>query len=565
MQSNSEVITCPSLPASASERTRMIRRLLAGLIFACLAIPGVSSAGPGEWIYTVRVGDNLWDITERFLSDMRYWRPLQALNRVDDPEHMPPGMRLRVPIAWLKLRPAAAKVLAVQGKAEATDARTGNRVALERGMQVRNGDEVRTGPEGNLTLQFGDGSLLLLQEDSRLVMESLGEYGDTGVFETRIRLPDGRVETKVTPRGPSAPRYEIWTPAAVSAVRGTRYRMSAGDSNGSTSHIEVVDGAVRISGSGKTQSVPAKFGVVARIGSPPSRPVPLLPPVDVSKLPSTYDRVPIRFEAPPLRGATAYRIQIARDRTFETLVFDETASSPSIAGRDLPDGDYVLRERGIDRRGLEGLDGIHSFTLNARPEPPFLVEPKANALIYEWPTTFQWSRPEHAADFHFQLADEPSFGAPLIDRNRHTQTRLAADRMLDPGTYYWRVATRDRSGEEGPFSDAQTFKLEPPQKVEASSVEDGAMVLRWSGSPGARYQFQLASDHGFEQVLVNQTVSGPQVRVPNPPSGFLYLRIRTLDAGGFVGDYGPVQRIDVPPKSYWPFAIFAVLVAVLAL
>ena len=565
MQTDSGVIIgrCRLMPVLTG--SGLLSRAIAGTLLAVVLALSTSNAQSQEWIYTVRPGDNLWDITEQYLSHMRYWRPLQALNGADDPEHMPPGMRLRIPIAWLKFRPAAARVVATYGKVEATIAQTGESVSLEPGKTVHTGDEVRTGPESNLTLQFGDGSLLLLQEDSHLVMESLREYGDTGLVETRVRLPDGRVETRVTPRGPSGPRYEIWTPAAVSAVRGTRYRVSAEDSNRNTSRTEVEQGTVQVSGQGKTQSVPAKFGVVAEVGAPPSKPVPLLPPVNVSKLPRVVDQVPIRFDLSPLRDASAYRVQIARDRTFETLLFDKVSSSPRIAGPDLPDGNYVLRVRGIDRRGLEGLDGYHAFTLDARPEPPLLLEPKPNALVYDKPPVFQWAEPENAADFHFELADTPDFAAPLMDRTGHSQTRLAPAQTLNPGTYYWRVATRDLSGEEGPFSDAQTFKLEPAPRVEAPVVEEGSIVLRWNGLPGARYQFQLASDRAFEQVLVDTTIAEPQVRIPYPPSGFHYLRIRTLGADGFAGDYGPVQRIEVPPKSYWPFVIFAILVAVLAL
>jgi len=75
----------------------------------------------------------------------------------------------------------------------------------------------------------------------------------------------------------------------------------------------------------------------------------------------------------------------------------------------------------------------------------------------------------------------------------------------------------------------------------------------------------LAKDINFEEIVISTRVSEPQLTMPRPESGFHYLRMRSIDADGYVGPYGPVQRIDVPPASYWPYGavIFLTLVLVL--
>ena len=92
------------------------------------------------------------------------------------------------------------------------------------------------------------------------------------------------------------------------------------------------------------------------------------------------------------------------------------------------------------------------------------------------------------------------------------------------------------------------------------------MVFRWSaGLPGQRYQFQLARDSGFEEIVVDTTAEQPQVRIARPESGYYYLRVRTADVDGYLGPYGRAQRISVPPASYWPLVVVAVIVVVLVL
>jgi len=514
-----------------------------------------------EWIYSVRPGDTLWDLTETHLTSMRYWPRLQQLNAVKDPWKLPPGTRLRIPIAWLKVQPASAQVVATQGSAQAVLAATGETVAVAAGLRLSAGDTIQTGPEASVTLEFGDGSRLLVEPESRLVLDELRAYGNSGMVDTRLRLQRGRTESRVTPRpAPGVPRYEISTPAAVTGVRGTRYRVSA-KADQEASNTEVLGGRVGVTGAGATRLVPAGYGVVTEAGKAPPAPTRLLAAPDLSGLSAVLERVPISLAIPVVRGAVAYRVQIARDEGFSTLLFDRTFLDPRVRGPDLPDGDYVLRARGVDALGLEGLDAYRRLTVNARPEPPFLVSPGHDTAVLERVPIFNWAQPEGAVAYRFQLADNERFVAPIIDLAEHRETSLTPAEPLAPGLYFWRVATRARSGEEGPFSDPQRFKQPPPAPAaQAPVLAETEVAFRWgAAAPGERYEFQLARDPDFEERVVDAAVSEPQIRIARPESGIYYLRIRAVDPDGDRGPYGAPQRIDLPPRSYWPLAVFGVL------
>ena len=542
-------------------RLYKVYRLL-GLLL-CLWVGTTIAAHSQEWIYTVRPGDNLWNITADYLTRMDYWPRLQALNHVADPQRLPPGMKLHIPVAWLKGRPTAAQVFSVQGSVEAKIAFTGQTVMVTAGLMLHSGDEIHTSADGNVTVEFGDGSRLLVQANSLLIMDTLSAYGDTHMVDTRLRLQQGRVDSLVTIRQSPRTRYQILTPAASSAVRGTHYRLGM-DAADVTARVEVLEGAVELRGARKARTVTSGFGALTETGKPPAAPLPLLASPVVADLPPVVTRSPVQLSFPALKGAAAYRAQIAPTEQFESLLFDAVSVPPAVRGPDLPDGDYVVRIRGIDAKGLEGHDAYHRFRLHARPAPPFLIKPADQSAVLEQALVFEWAEPQNATAYHFQLAGDERFTALLLDLPKYAGSSLTPDRTLEPGRYFWRVATQDAAGRVGPFSDPQLFRLQATPKLQAPEVTANAMTFRWSaGLPGQQYQFQLAKDLQFETVIVDRRVSEQQLTISRPESGFLYLRMRTIDADGYVGPYSPTQRIDVPPENYWPFAIILGLILAL--
>ena len=159
-----------------------------------------AAASAEDWIYTVRPGDNLWNLSETHLVSMKYWKSLQRHNNITDPLKIPPGSRLKFPVAWLKHQPASAVVVQLQGTAHLVSAADGSSRPLAIDTPLHTGDTVRTGPDGNLNIRFADGSELLVLSNSEVIMDSLSAYGETGMVDTRVRLQGGRVDTRVEPR-----------------------------------------------------------------------------------------------------------------------------------------------------------------------------------------------------------------------------------------------------------------------------------------------------------------------------------------------------------------------------
>ena len=170
--------------------------ILAFMLLACLTVS--FSAQAEDWLYKVRKGDNLWNLTVDYLVDLSYVERVRKLNNIADPWHILPGTQIRIPNEWIRHYPALVRVVNLQGTAQVLADGKQTPKALEEGEIVMLGDTVLTGPDTTLDLLFLDGTRILLQENSRLKIDKLMLLEYTGMSDSRLNLESGRLETQVT-------------------------------------------------------------------------------------------------------------------------------------------------------------------------------------------------------------------------------------------------------------------------------------------------------------------------------------------------------------------------------
>ncbi len=523
---------------------------LLGLVLLLLSSPVAAK----DWVYVARPGDNLWDLAAEYLVSMRYWQQFRALNNVPNPRQMPPGTRVRFPVEWLRLKPAPATMVEVAGSVTVIRAGQSVPTSISTGASLVSGDRIVTGADGSAVLRFADDSRLLLRPQSELHMDDLGVYGRTGMVDTRARLHRGGVETVVPGSNIPRTRFEISTPSASAVVRGTEFRVST-QASPSLSRAEVLAGMVGVAGTqGRELNLPAGSGTVVQAGKPPTKPRALLPPADLSNIALLIERRLLRMDWLPVEGASAYQAQIVATDGTSTLLLDRRVPVPHVILPDLPDGSYSLKIRAVDELGLEGREALRLFTLNARPEPPFAMEPRPDRTVRVTRPRFQWTSPAEARSYRFQLSADADYQTILAENDAVATTGLESPVELGAGEYFWRVATRDAGGEVGPFGDTQTFELRPtplaPAEAQTQIGED-VVDLRWpAGLPGQIYEVQFASDETFSADLRSELLDKPELTMSRPEKS-LWFRVRTIDIDGHQGPYGTVQRILIPEPTPW--------------
>ncbi len=528
------------------------------VILALTLLPAWLAAAPvepvPEWRYTVRPGDTLIGIGRAYLNQPEDWRQLQRLNNVINPHRLMPGSGLRVPLVLLKQQPAPAKVVSVSGQvtvtlpgAAASSLAAGGTLPAGAAIQSRNGSAV---------IEFADGSRLIIQPNSSLRLDTLSVYAGGGMVDTRVRLQQGRAELSANPRKQQGNRLQVITPSAVAAVRGTVFRVSADDA---VMREETLEGQVGVEASGQEVVVANAQGTLAETGKPPKPPVALLGAPDVSKLPAKLDRYPLRFPLPELKGAENWAGQIAPDAGFGAILLEKESKGPVLAFAELPDGKYFLRLRGVDGLGLHGLDSLHAFEVDVHPFPPLPGNPANESKVRVAQPVMDWTQSQEASRYQIQISRDTAFGSLLAQEV--LEKAYYQPVALQEGEYFWRVASIDAAGEQGPYTDVRRFTYKPaPGAPDLSNSaiqigEDSVRIELPALPSGQQYETIFAKDANLKQVVWQGKPDGLKLALPRPGAGTYYLGARGVEADGTSGPYS-AQAIEVPRKPWWPYLFF---------
>jgi hypothetical protein len=425
----------------------------------CVLTLSLSHAQTGEqvWGYKVKPGDRLIDISKAYQKSPDEWKKLQQKNAVPDPKLLAPGKQINIPVADLRQGNPVAEAVLVHGDVQRLD-KAGQLVGkLSSGEALKMGDTVQTGSRSTLTIRFADDSRMLITEKSKITLSSLVNYGKTGMADTKVQVHEGGTDSQVSPQKGPVARYEINTPAINLTVRGTGFRVQVDEASGAT-RTEVVEGLVAGNTDGSQAMIANGFGIIAEPGKPLGKPSQLLGAPVLNAATHLVERMPVRFEWQALSGAQRYRLQLlASVQGNDAIIFDEVLQTTKVQWDDLPDGDFVLRVRGVDAVGLEGANAVIGFKLKARPEPPVLNFPQNGHDSASEKIFFRWESALDANEYVFQLAEDADFKRVLAFVPQISNKTRGILLALPSGQYFWRVASVSTAGNVGPYGDAFTF------------------------------------------------------------------------------------------------------------
>lgn len=129
-----------------------------------------------------------------------------------------------------------AKLLSVNGAVEVRPGREGQWVSASSNMEIAEGGGVRTGADGQAVLLLPNKSKVWMKEGSTLEIEQ------RQTLASRLALVFGKIKVRV-PHLMRKEKFEVRTPVAVCAVRGTEFTMGA-DENGKMD-LQVLFGEVK--------------------------------------------------------------------------------------------------------------------------------------------------------------------------------------------------------------------------------------------------------------------------------------------------------------------------------
>lgn len=420
------------------------------------AAPTVAAAPSGDMVlYTARQGDNLFRLGQTYLIRPEDFRIVQRMNRIANPRTIPIGTVLRIPLRLLKTEPLTARLTVMRGTVRV--AQSGRQLAASAGMEITSGTVLETGDDGFATLTLPNGSRTSLPTRTRLRIDHLRRIVLTGSLDYDLVVETGKVETRASPLGadPNS-RFRIRTPRAITAVRGTQFRVGYPEG---ASLTEVLEGKV-VAGSAESTAEPLTSGFGARVTDDGHLArEPLLPAPDLVTPGKMQVDPQVRLELAPVQLARGYRVSIATDAGFTDVIADGQAETNVLTFDGIPNGNLFVRISAIAASSLEGLS--QTFTMRR-----VLTGLSASGTQDLDTLRFTWGgEGEGRRLYHFQIVRDDPGGVPVVDEATLDTDGIALKR-LQPGVYFWRVGVRQQSGDEVsenwlPFA---KFTVSPPER-----------------------------------------------------------------------------------------------------
>lgn len=520
-----------------------------------------------DWSYTVRPGDNLWNLTEKFLIDQSYRSRVRDYNRLEDSDRILPGQIIVVPSQWLKVQPLSATLVQISGDISIKRADGTTDDSPENGATLNATDSVITEADGSGVILFADKSEVLIHPETHITLDAISAFDGTGMIDTSFRLRGGRVENTVNPVRKPKSRFRVITPPAIAAVKGTEFSVAYNiDKN--TTLAEVNKGLVGMQAGGKEVEIPAGFGSVTEFGKPPSPPRARLAAPDLSQLPDRIDANNIKFKWVTLDGALSYFTQLYSVED-KALLKTSTSNIASVQFELLPAKQYSLRVVAIDAVGLYGRTASHSFWTMTKSKGPELSQPANKSISTEPAPVFIWKRDSTAQSYRLQVSEEDDFRQLIADVSNHPSTTKQFDTRLTRGHYYWRVASVSNEQIESDWSESYTFtivgKLAPPV-ILSTKVSDQTLSVNWKINDEARsYRIELATDNKFENIISSEITSSTRHLFESLPNTAVYIRVQSIGRLDRKGHFSPVLAINAYSGDQSLYLLIIVFITIVAL
>ena len=416
----------------------LLRRISRFLLLACcLGQLGASahaqalSSTRDEISYRVRPGDSLIGLGRKYFVSPESYKQVQRLNALQNPDELRVGATIVIPTSVLRYTRLEARIIAFKGRASATRDARSETVSLQ--TRLSEGAIIETAADGYLTMQLANGSKIAIPSNSRMRITRLRTYLLSGGADLDFMVERGRSEINATPLRDNRSRFRMRTPVAVSAVRGTVFRIGY-DGADSPTLTEVVEGnvAVNLNASAAQTSLATGFGAAGSSSGKLQKEA-LLPPPEFVQ-PGGVQRVrDVSFALRANPAAVGYHVQIARDRGFVDIVTAGRSPTPQVNLGPLPPGSYFARATAIAPSGLEGLPQTQAFERKLEA----LTAHRLPGGGRRWQLEWDLGSTDRAV-FRLQVFAAADPALPIIDEPGLSGNSMTVQ-GLPEGKYTWRV------------------------------------------------------------------------------------------------------------------------------
>jgi hypothetical protein len=216
--------------------------------------------------------------------------------------------------------------------------------------------------------------------------------------------------------------------------------------------------------------------------------------------------------------ADTYRLQIASDTNFTSLIINESTISDTTRSLSIAlsyNTKYFWRVNATNTGGTSTYSTIWSFTTNiAPPPPPALVSPLNSAIHQSVSPLFVWRVVSTAVTYGLQISSDTNFTSLIFNDSTITDTTELLNITLSNNTkYFWRVNATD-TGATSSYSTIWSFKtiVDTPltpvlvSPIDSATNQPISPLFIWrNDSTAETYRLQISSDTNFTSLVIDDS------------------------------------------------------------
>ncbi|MBK7256588.1 MAG: fibronectin type III domain-containing protein [Ignavibacteriae bacterium] len=257
--------------------------------------------------------------------------------------------------------------------------------------------------------------------------------------------------------------------------------------------------------------------------------------------------------------AASYRLQIATDAGFTSLVYNDsaiTAATKAVPGL-LFGSTYYWRLSAKNVAATSAFSGVRSFS--TKLAPPGVTSPATGATNTPIIQVLDWDTVASASSYRLQVSTATSF-SPLLYNVILTSDTLTLNGLANKTKYYWRVSARNASGDTSAYPTTPwnfTTIVDTPAvpvlsgPVNRATSQPVPPTLSWiAATDAANYRLQVATDSLFTIIAFDDSaVTGVSKSVTGLSYGAKYYwRVRSKNAAT-TSDYSGVWTFSTKPVA----------------
>ncbi len=417
-------------------------RTCAAIFLLMLALP-LAAQNNDAILYTVKPGDTLLGLSGRYFTNIPTVQTsiasVQRANGIGNADRIRTGMIIKIPRSVLRYAETQGQLLGWRGDVRIWSG--GSSMAPQKSQSIRESMIIETGTESSAAIALTNGSRISIPSQSRVLIVQMREYVLGKSIDYDVSVLKGRLETSAAKLTNPDSRYRVRTPTAVTAVRGTEFRVkfSGDDTTAGRSATEVSDGDVGVAIAQKPEPEALKKGEAVAVASDGGvkRGILIDPPTlaPTSRLQTAAD---IRFAVAGPAGAVRYRGQLSRDASGIDMVAEASSDTPVLPFANVDDGKYFLRLTAENADGFEGFARTYQITRAQTGLTSSVARSDDGGIKFAWMPVGKGAVADKNVRYRFQLRSKTASSPPLIDRTGIQDTALTVA-ALPAGTWVWRV------------------------------------------------------------------------------------------------------------------------------